>query len=70
MAIKYGTIDSTMSLAVAFFINAAILILAAAAFFYKPGMEHQVCRAHHRMYTCVCINGSMKRFTTCTVAEL
>ncbi|KAK9818795.1 hypothetical protein WJX74_001097 [Apatococcus lobatus] len=42
MAIKYGAIDSTMSLSVAFFINAAILILAAAAFFYKPGLEHQV----------------------------
>ncbi|CAK0779561.1 hypothetical protein CVIRNUC_004804 [Coccomyxa viridis] len=35
MAIKYGTWDSTLSLMVAFFINAAILILAAAAFFYN-----------------------------------
>ena len=42
MAVKYGAIDSTLSLAVAFFINAAILILAAAAFFYKPGLQHQV----------------------------
>lgn len=32
MAIKFGTIDSTVSLFFAFFINAAILILAAAAF--------------------------------------
>jgi manganese transport protein len=32
MAIKYGTIDSTASLLLAFFINAAILILAAAVF--------------------------------------
>lgn len=31
-AIKYATIDSTISLALAFFINAAILILAAATF--------------------------------------
>ena len=32
MAIKYGTIDSTVALLCAFFINAAILILSAAAF--------------------------------------
>jgi manganese transport protein len=32
LAIKFGTIDSTVSLLVAFFINAAILILAAATF--------------------------------------
>ncbi|CAL5218879.1 g614 [Coccomyxa viridis] len=35
MAILYGTWDSTLSLLVAFFINAAILILAAAAFYYS-----------------------------------
>ena len=32
MAIKFATIDSTVSLGLAFFINASILILAAAAF--------------------------------------
>src|SRR4051812_20631410 len=32
MAIKFGTIDSTVALLFAFFINAAILILSAAAF--------------------------------------
>ncbi len=37
MAIKYATIDSTVALLFAFFINAAILILAAAAF---HGTEH------------------------------
>lgn len=37
MAIKYATIDSTASLLFAFFINAAILILAAATF---HGTEH------------------------------
>ena len=31
-AIKYATLDSTISLSLAFFINAAILILSAAAF--------------------------------------
>eukprot|EP00897_Mesotaenium_endlicherianum_P001500 jgi/Mesen1/1378/ME000013S00872 len=36
MAVKYGTIDSSCSLAVAFFVNASILILAAAAFHYGP----------------------------------
>jgi manganese transport protein len=32
-AIRYATIDSTVSLMLAFFINAAILVLSAAAFF-------------------------------------
>ena len=36
MAIRYGTLDSTIALFFAFFINAAILILAAAAF-HKSG---------------------------------
>jgi manganese transport protein len=36
MAVKYGTIDSTVSLLFAFFINAAILVLAASAF-HKSG---------------------------------
>lgn len=35
--LKYGTIDSTLSLFVAFFINAGILILAASTF-YKHGL--------------------------------
>jgi manganese transport protein len=38
MAIKFGTIDSTLALFFAFFINAAILILSAAAF---HGSGHQ-----------------------------
>lgn len=38
MAIKYATIDSTAALFFAFFINAAILIVSAAAF---HGTEHQ-----------------------------
>ncbi len=37
MAVRYATIDSTISLLFAFFINAAILILSAAAF---HGTEH------------------------------
>lgn len=39
-AIRFATIDSTVSLGLAFFINAAILIVAAATF-HKAGM-HQV----------------------------
>lgn len=35
--LKFGTIDSTMSLLIAFFINAGILVLAASAF-YKNGI--------------------------------
>jgi manganese transport protein len=38
MAIRFGTLDSTVSLLFAFFINAAILILSAAAF---HGTGHQ-----------------------------
>jgi manganese transport protein len=38
-AIKYNLIDSTIALNLAFFVNAAILILAAATF-YKNGMFH------------------------------
>ncbi len=38
MAIKFGTLDSTVSLGFAFFINAAILVLSAAAF---HGTAHQ-----------------------------
>ncbi|XP_024391945.1 uncharacterized protein [Physcomitrium patens] len=36
MALKYGTWDSCFSLTFAFFVNASILILAAAAFHYGP----------------------------------
>jgi manganese transport protein len=39
-ALKYNFIDSTIALNLAFFVNAAILILAAATF-YKVGM-HEV----------------------------
>src|SRR6185436_5246649 len=31
-AIKYGTIDSTVALSLAFFVNAAIMVVAAAVF--------------------------------------
>jgi manganese transport protein len=34
-AIKFSTIDSTVALFLAFFVNAAILIVAAATFYYK-----------------------------------
>ncbi|HET6746647.1 MAG TPA: Nramp family divalent metal transporter [Candidatus Saccharimonadales bacterium] len=34
-AIKFGTIDSTIALSIAFFVNAAILILSAATFYSK-----------------------------------
>jgi manganese transport protein len=38
-AIKYGTIDSTASLFIAFFINAAILIMAAATFHFSDNQH-------------------------------
>lgn len=42
MAIKYGSIDSTFSLLIAFFVNASILILAAAAFHYGANPNQNV----------------------------
>jgi manganese transport protein len=39
MAIKFATIDSTVALFLAFFVNAAILVTAAATF-HKTGMYH------------------------------
>lgn len=42
MAIKYGTWDSSLALAMAFFVNAAILILAAAAFHFGPNANYNV----------------------------
>ncbi len=47
MAIKYATIDSTVALLFAFFINAAILIVSAAAF---HGTEHQNVADIHDAY--------------------
>jgi manganese transport protein len=41
-AIKYATWDSTLSLGLAFFINAGILILAAAAF-HGNNLQHVAC---------------------------
>ncbi len=47
-AIKFATIDSTVSLLLAFFINAAILILSAAAF-HTSGNQHiaDITDAYH-----------------------
>ncbi len=42
LAITFGRIDSTISLSLAFYINAAILILAAAAFHYGPNQKRDV----------------------------
>lgn len=36
LACRYGSIDSNMALSVAFFVNASIVILSAAAFHYGP----------------------------------
>lgn len=47
-AIFFATIDSTVSLALAFFINAAILILAAAAFHFSGNQQvADIMDAHH-----------------------
>ena len=51
MAIKFATIDSTVALFLAFFVNAAILVTAAATF-YKSGM-HEVADINdaHKLLT-------------------
>jgi manganese transport protein len=47
-AIKFATIDSTVSLFLAFFINAAILILAAATFHFSGNQQvADITDAHH-----------------------
>jgi manganese transport protein len=45
-SLKYGTIDSTLSLFVAFFINASILILAASTFFQKGMVVSEIEQAY------------------------
>ncbi|GAB3948261.1 Nramp family divalent metal transporter [Spirosoma harenae] len=48
VAIKYATIDSTVSLFLAFFINAAILILAAATFHFSGNQSvADISEAYH-----------------------
>jgi manganese transport protein len=42
MAVKYGSVDAGVSLMLAFFVNASILILAAAAFHYGPHANPEV----------------------------
>ena len=42
MAVKYGTWDSNISLSLAFFVNAAILIVAAAVFHFGPHANQSV----------------------------
>ncbi|GAB3769783.1 Nramp family divalent metal transporter [Spirosoma horti] len=48
-AIKYATIDSTVSLFLAFFINAAILILAGAAFHFSGNQQVADITDAHRL---------------------
>ncbi|RYF49186.1 MAG: divalent metal cation transporter, partial [Cytophagaceae bacterium] len=48
-AIKFATIDSTVSLFLAFFINAAILILAGAAFHFSGNQQVADITDAHRL---------------------
>jgi manganese transport protein len=50
-ALRYNLIDSTIALNIAFFVNAAILVLAATAFF-KTGNSHvgEIKEAHQLMH--------------------
>jgi manganese transport protein len=49
IAIKFATIDSTLSLGIAFFINAAILILAAATFHFSGNLQVADITDAHRL---------------------
>ena len=49
VAVKFATIDSTISLLLAFFINAAILILAAAAFHFSGNQQVADIADAHRL---------------------
>ncbi|WP_185877088.1 Nramp family divalent metal transporter [Blattabacterium cuenoti] len=51
MAIKYATIDSTLSLSLAFFINAAILIISAATFHKSGHTEVADIMQAHKLLT-------------------
>lgn len=53
MAIKWGAADSTFSLAIAFFVNAAILILAAAAFHGAGQSVQTLTDAYHLLSSAV-----------------
>jgi Mn2+/Fe2+ NRAMP family transporter len=44
-AIRYGTLDSSFSLLFAFLINASILILSGAAFYYGTAQHRCACAA-------------------------
>lgn len=48
-ALRYNLIDSTIALNAAFFVNAAILILAASAFFYSGNSEVAKIEDAHRL---------------------
>jgi len=48
-AIKFATIDSTISLGLAFFINAAILILAASAFHFSGNKDVAEIQDAHKL---------------------
>lgn len=48
-ALKYNLLDSTIALNAAFFVNAAILILAASAFYYSGNSEVAKIEDAHRL---------------------
>jgi manganese transport protein len=51
MAIKFATIDSTVALLIAFFVNAAILIIAAAAFHFSGHNDVADIMDAHKLLT-------------------
>ncbi len=51
MAVKFATIDSTVALMLAFFVNAAILVLAAAAFHGTPNAGVTELEDAHKLLT-------------------
>ena len=65
-AIRFNTIDSTVALILAFFVNAAILVLAAIVFFGKESMAEKSWQpfCHSHCQTCRARYGGSSSDTT------
>jgi manganese transport protein len=69
-AIKFATIDSTIALMVALFINAAILILAAAAFHFKGNTDvAEIDQAYQLLSPVLGVTGASVLFAVALLAS-
>ncbi len=69
-AVKFATIDSTVALAIAFFINAAILILAASAFHARGRTDvAEIADAYHLLSPMLGAGAASVLFATALLAS-